>query len=217
MAKKEKDQEQVQEQEQGQGQKQFQLDNGELASRAGYIRQEFQKDRSRKEIAEELGVKYNIVFSATANMYNSHHPEGGSGGGGGQKMAEDPRDGETKARRQIMRELYEQEGWTRGEIAAHFQCPYGSVYNATKDIELPEGARNRGASRVVIEHPETGQQIARVDFIKEKAEEGWSKREIADAAGCDYNVVWSTLKQEEEKTTKQEDKGDVEDMEPEDN
>ena len=33
--------------------------------RVDYIRQEFQKGRSRSEIAKELGVPYQIVFAAT--------------------------------------------------------------------------------------------------------------------------------------------------------
>lgn len=185
----------------------FVLDNGEPTSRAGYIRQEFQKDRSRKEIAEELGVSYNIVFSATANMFNEAHPEGAKGGGRG-ASAEDPRDGVTKPRKQIMAELYA-EGWTRAEIAAHFKCPYGSVFSATKDVELPEGAKAPGrGGKVFITDPETGEQIARVDFIRQKFEEGLSRREIANLAGCDYSVVWMATKTEKPE--------DVEDVEEED-
>jgi len=203
--------EEKQELEQEQGQKQekqtFVLDNGEEGSRAAYIRQEFQKDRSRKEIAEELGVRYNIVFSATANMFNAKHPEGG--GTGQAKVAEDPRTGEQRLRKDIMRELYE-EGWTRGEIAHHFQCPYGTVYGATRDIEPPEGARNRGGGKVMMTHPDTGEEVPRVDFIREKFAEGWSRREIADAAGCDYSVVWMATKEDKDEGQEQEDKKDKE-------
>jgi len=172
------------------------LDNGEPTSRAGYIRQEFMKDRSRKEIAEELGVRYNIVFSATANMFNSHHPEGG--GTRGQSVnAEHPETKETMPRRQIMRDLYAK-GWTRKEIASHFKSPYGTVYGATKDVEPPEGSEASQGGKVFIEHPETGEQVARIDFIREKFAEGWSRRKIADAAGCDYSVVWMATKQEKD-------------------
>ncbi len=45
---------------------QYFLDNGQECSRSAYIRQEFLKNKSRSEIAKELDVSYNIVFSATA-------------------------------------------------------------------------------------------------------------------------------------------------------
>lgn len=180
------------------------LDNGEATSRAGYIRQEFMKNRSRKEIAEELGVRYNIVFSATANMFNEQHPEGGGNRGGAAVMAEHPDTGEKKMRRDIMRELYA-EGWTRNEIATHFKTAYGTVYSATKDIAPPEGARNAGGGKVMITDPDTGEEVARIDFIRKKFAEGWTRRQIADAAGCDYSVVWMATREEKDE--------DVEDQE----
>lgn len=193
--------------------KQYVLDNGEPCSRAAYVRQEFNKDRSRKEIAEELGVSYNIVFSATANMFNSHHPEGG-GGAGRAVMAEHPETGEQMARREIMRDLYGEKGWTRGEIANHFQCPYGTVYGATRDVDPPEGSKAAKGGKVMITHPETQEQVARVDFIREKWAEGWTRRQIADAAGCDYSVVWMATKEDKEEGG-DEGQSDIPDQEPE--
>lgn len=192
---------------------QYVLDNGEPTSRAGYIRQEFQKDRSRKDIAEELGVRYNIVFSATANMFNEAHPEGG-GRVGTSAMAEDPRTNEVRPRKDIIRELYA-EGWTRGEIAIHFEIAYGTVYGATKDVEPPEGSKARAGGKVMITHPETGEQVARVDFIREKFEEGWTRRQIADAAGCDYSVVWMATKEQSDDAEAESAEADVPDQENE--
>lgn len=180
----------------------FVLDNGELSSRAAWIRQEFQRDRSRKEIAEELGVSYNIVFSATANMFNSQHPEGG-GGGGRAIQVEHPDTGETMSRRDVMRDLYGK-GWTRNEIATHFKTPYGTVYGATKDVEPPEGSAAARGGKVIITHPETGEQVPRVDFIREKYAEGWTRRQIADAAGCDYSVVWMATKEDKDEAEQEE-------------
>jgi len=194
MAKKDKEQaeqvEQVVEKKD-----QYFLDNGEPTSRAGYIRQEFMKNKSRKEIAEELGVRYNIVFSATANMFNEAHPEGGGARGGASVVAEHPDTGEKKPRREIMRELYTA-GWTRNEIATHFKTAYGTVYSATKDLEAPEGSKSAGGGKVIIVHPETGEEVPRIDFIREKWAGGWSRRQIADAAGCDYSVVWMATREE---------------------
>ena len=61
----------------------YQLEDGSECSRSAYIRQEFHKDRSRQDIAKELGLKYYIVYSATANMYNVAHPENGGAGAAG--------------------------------------------------------------------------------------------------------------------------------------
>jgi hypothetical protein len=186
------------------------LDNGEPTSRAGYIRQEFMKDKSRKEIAEELKVSYNIVFSATANMFNKAHPEGASGRGQA-IMAEDPDTGETKPRREIMRSLFEK-GWTRAEIAAHFKCPYGTVYGATKDLSSPDG---KGGGKVYIDDPDNpGEQIARVDFIRAKWAEGMKRRDIANAAGCDYSVVWMATKPEKGEEDTEGDEASDEDRAP---
>ena len=193
----------------------FVLENGEPCSRAEYIRQEFNKDRTRKEIAEELGVRYNIVYSATANMENAHHKVG-QGGAGKAATAEDPRTGETRKRKDIMFELFE-EGWTRGEIAAHFEVPYGTVYSATKDATPPEGSRAAHGGKVIAEHPETGEEMPRVDIIRElyaKDEEGWTRRKIADALGCDYSVVWMATRPEKSDDEEEQDQ-DEEYMEEE--
>jgi len=187
--------------------KTYTLDNGEPTSRAGYIRQEFQKDRSRKEIAEELDVKYNVVFSATANMFNAAHPEGG-GGGKSSPIVEHPETKEQMPRKQAMEDLYAN-GWTRREIAAHFETSYGAVYSATKDIEPPEGSKAAHGGKVMITHPDTGEQVPRVDFIREKYAEGLARREIADLAGCDYSVVWMATREDKEEAD--EDVADEED------
>ena len=200
------DEEIKEEQNVGQEPEQYYLDSGEPCSRAEYIRQEFQKDRSRREIADELGVRYNIVYSATANMENAHH-QAGKGNAGKAATAEDPRSGEVRKRADIMRELYEQEGWPRRDIADHFEVPYGTVYGATKDATPPEGSPAAKSGKVVIEHPETGEQIPRIDFIREKWEEGWERRDIANAAGCDYSVVWmATRPEKDEEQDEEQDK-----------
>jgi len=174
---------------------QYFLDNGQECSRSAYIRQEFLKNKSRSEIAKELDVSYNIVFSATANMFNEKHPEGatGRGSGGRSVIVEDPRDGQMKPRAQVMKELYA-EGQTRAEIAKQFDVAYATVYGATKDVEPPEGSKAARTGRVMITHPETGEKVARVDFIREQYALGKTRREIANMAGCDYTIVWMATK-----------------------
>ena len=189
--------EQEQEQEKAPVQK-YVLDNGQEASRSEYIRQEFLKNKGRSEIAKELEVSYNIVFSATANMYNEKHPEGEGRKGGRSIMVKDPRDENApeRPRSEIMKEMYA-EGYTRSEIAVQFEVPYATVYGATKDIEPPEGTKTHGG-KVMIEHPETGEQVARVDYIREQFAAGKKRREIANELTVDYSVVWMATRPEKD-------------------
>lgn len=171
------------------------LDNGQECSRAEFIRQEFLKGKSRGELAKELDVSYNIVFSATANMFNEKHPEGGKGGGGGRSvMVAHPETGETMPRAQVMKDLFGK-GWTRSEIAKQFEVPYATVYGATKDVEAPEGSKATHGGKVMIAHPETGESVARIDYIRESFAEGKTRRDIANEIGCDYSVVWMATRE----------------------
>lgn len=192
--------------------KDFLLDDGSSSSRSAYIRQEFKKDRSRGDIAKELGVAYYIVYSATANMFNAAHPEGGSGTGSARgemiTVTEESRElvvdttayeGTEKLvnipRSAYMRELVKG-GMSRGEIAKLLDCPYATVYAATKD---EEGGTTK-ATRVVLIHPETGAEINRADYIRELFEAGMTRKEIAvhitKMTGdlCDYSTVWAATK-----------------------
>jgi transposase len=128
-------------------------------------------------------------------MFNEKHPEGatGRGSGGRSVIVEDPRDGQMKPRAQVMKELYA-EGQTRAEIAKQFDVAYATVYGATKDVEPPEGSKAARTGRVMITHPETGEKVARVDFIREQYALGKTRREIANMAGCDYTIVWMATK-----------------------
>lgn len=192
--------------------KDFLLDDGSISSRSAYIRQEFKKDRSRGDIAKELGVAYYIVYSATTNMFNAAHPEGGSGVGSarGEMIAitettreyvadRDAYAGEETLvnipRSAYMRELVKG-GMSRGEVAKLLDCPYATVYASTKD---EEGGTTK-ATRVVLIHPETGEEINRADYIRELFEAGMTRKEIAvhitKMTGdlCDYSTVWAATK-----------------------
>jgi hypothetical protein len=48
----------------------------------------------------------------------------------------------------------------------------------------------------MIEDPDTGETVPRVDFIRKKYAEGLTRREIATLAGCDYSVVWMATREE---------------------
>lgn len=189
--------------------KEYQLEDGTMGSRSAYIRQEFKKDRSRGDIAKELGIAYYIVYSATANMYNAAHPEGATGGFGnrGTMIEIELEDGtkKTVSRAEAMRADLAN-GMSRGEIAKKYDCPYATVYAATKDEETEGGSK--GGKKMVVD-PRDGVEKPRVEVIRSMYEEGKEKenirREIATALGVDYAVVWAATKEKKEEVATPED------------
>lgn len=171
----------------------YELDGREV-TRAEYIRNMFKnQDKSRGEIAKELNIPYAAVYSATANMENSHHTTGG--GGIAAKKYVTLEDGTQMARADYIRKRAK-EGATRGEIAKELQISYSAVWAATKDLEGIAGGTFGGA--VMVTHPETGESVKRVDYIRELFTQGKTRREIANAVGCDYAVVWAATRQPKE-------------------
>lgn len=215
----------------------YHLDDGTECSRSAYIRQEFQKDRSRQDICKELGLKYYIVYSATANMFNAAHPKSGSGVSGHGSIAV-PRvnakfeyiDGEgnvvateeeaaTIPRAELMRELATA-GLDRSALKDYFKVPYATVYAATKEVfNTGEGSSR---TRKTVTDPETGEEINRSDYIRSLYQdgEGMTRREIAkqltDMTGelVDYATVWAATKPaKEEEVEEVEVEEEVEDVE----
>lgn len=176
------------------GRKLYKLDDGQMASRSVYIRQEFKKNRSRGDIAKELDVAYGIVHSATANMTNEVHDGTGRGGG---RVVMIEFDGVTMERRQVMRQMFEN-GKSRSEIAKYFDTPFGTVYQATKDLGESSG---RTGGKIMIEWPKgSGEEKARVDVIREMWTSGeFTRRQIANELNCDYAVVWMTTREKSDK------------------
>lgn len=197
----------------------FYLDDGTECARSAYIRQEFCKNRSRKDIANELDVKYYIVYAATANMYNDIHRESGNNtkGRGSQivskvnknfefvnddgEVVETEEEAGKVPRADLMRELI-QEGVTRKDLQKHFDVSYATVYAATKDICDELGLSS--ATKKVITHPETGEEVNRADYIRELYADGTglTRREIAEYLTkltgelVDYAAVWNATKPE---------------------
>jgi len=168
----------------------YTLPSGQEASRAEYIRYLFkEKDMSRGEIAQELNVPYSTVYSATANMENSHHQVGQSGGPS-RKFVE-LEDGTRMTRSEYIRKRV-QEGVSRSEVAKELNVSYSVVWAATKGMDI---VSNGSSGAIVIEHPDTGEQVRRVDYIREAFfEKGMTRREIANQIGCDYAVVWAATR-----------------------
>jgi len=198
------------------GNEQYRLDNGEVTTnRSEYIRQEFEKDRGRSDIAEELQISYNIVYGATANMTNESTRESRM------VLMEDG-----TPRKDYIREQIE-EGRTRSDIADELGVSYNIVYAASKDMDAA-GSRGRQA---VIEG-ELAEKLGvedgtpRTDYIRAEYEKGKTRREIADEVGVDYSVAWRATRDmkdpnaEDEETNENaqhEDAEQYEDSDAEDN
>lgn len=166
----------------------YTLDNGQECSRSAFIRQEFMKDRSRGDIAKELGIAYGLVYTATANMYNLVHPEGGTGRTGNRGAILE--DGTSRA--DMFRKVVADGTKTRGELAKEFDIPYATVYAATKDVVIPGGEATHGG-RVILEDG-----TPRAEYIRAQYAAGVTRRAIADELHCDYAIVWAATKGKKE-------------------
>lgn len=195
----------------------YYLENGEKCSRSAYIRQEFEKNKSRQDIAKELGVQYYVVYSATANMYNTVHTADSTGNGRSSvSVAKVNKDfaflnaaGEIVAteaeavqvpRADLMRELADA-GVARKDIKDHFGVAYATVYAATKS----EGSTGTRERKMVID-PETGESVKRNDYIRKLFADGMERKAIAKKLTdmtdelVDYATVWAATKPKKEET-----------------
>ena len=101
-------------------------DNNVELSRKEYVIREFcEKNRSRGEIAKELNVSYQIIFSYTKNLQNSHHNENTNGRS---IMIED------KTRKQYVIDEFNKNR-SRGEIAKELNVSYQIVFSYTKNLQ----------------------------------------------------------------------------------
>lgn len=196
----------------------FYLDNGEKCSRSAYIRQQFEKGMSRQDIAKELGVKYYVVYSATANMFNEAHPADSTGTGRGSvsvpkvnsefkfvdaegNVVETAEEAVQVPRADLMRELADA-GVKRNEIKDYFGVAYATVYAATKDASATGNTRERK----MVTDPETGEVVKRNDYIRKLYAdgEGMDRKAIAKLLTdmtdelVDYATVWAATKPKKE-------------------
>lgn len=87
----------------------------------------------------------------------------------------------------------------RGEIAKELGCAYGIVYSATANMEnavhkaTEDGGTARGA---VMEHPTTGEMVARADYCREQVEAGRSRGDLAKELGVAYATIYAATKEQ---------------------
>lgn len=134
-------------------------ETGQEMPRADYIRERFEGGAHRREITEELGVAYQIVFASTRDLTNAHHAPGKRGGNSSQITVTNEEGEEVQiARTEYMRQEY-RNGRERSEIANELGVSYGLIYSATKDVErdpeVVEAAKREASANVAEEDGET--------------------------------------------------------------
>ena len=195
----------------------YELADGSIGSRAAFIREKFVNDNmSRKQIAEEFGFDYRVVYSATVNMHNE--AEGGSRGrsavnavikvnvenqvvevkevdgaqvtfvnGEASDITYAEDDLMDKSRNEWIQEVVAA-GMSRGDVAKILDVSYGVVYGLTKDAE--------GTRQTYTVTLEDGTEMPRAEYIRRQAAAGVSRGDIAKELGVPYSVVWQATKTE---------------------
>lgn len=193
----------------------YALADGTEGSRAAFIREKFvDENLSRKQIAEEYGFDYRVVYSATVNMTNEAEAttRGRSAtnavikvNGDNQLVEVKTIDGApvTFVNSEAVDFVYGEEdladkkrndwitemvdgGVSRGDVAKMLDLSYGVVYGLTKDAE-----GTRSTHMVTLED---GTEMSRSEYIRKRVAEGLSRSEVAKELDVAYSVVWQATK-----------------------
>jgi len=114
----------------------YQLDNGIVTTvRAEFIRQEFNKGKSRNDIVNmlnEMGdrVTYGIVAGATVNMDNGTIKRQGG------RIYIEFEDGTKIPRKEYIIEQIVEKGRTISDVSKELGVPYNRVYRTVEDIDI---------------------------------------------------------------------------------
>jgi DNA invertase Pin-like site-specific DNA recombinase len=116
------------------------------------------------------------------------------------------------SRAATMRAMFKN-GMTRSEVAKEMNVTYKTVFAATRGLEQEGGSSGTtvGRQKIMITHPDTGEEVPRIDYIREAFEKGQSRGEIAKKLNTTYQIVYQATKGAE-----QADSDDDEDEELED-
>lgn len=180
-------------------------------SMANMIRNEFEKGKSRKQISLELGVKYNTVYKATANMHNDSHPDIGKSVASSPivprinldgnflnengDIVEDKKDAFLMTRNNLVVELFSTGKIRRTDLAKFLNISYATVYSNTRHIE---NETIRGVEKHI--KLSDGNKITRNEYIQELFKQGHSRKQIAvlitqqTGEYIDYATIWHLTK-----------------------
>ena len=166
----------------------YELDNGtQTTVRSHFVRQEFVKGKSRKEIVkmlQEMGdpVSYGTIASATANMDNGTLVNRG-------RVFLEFENGKKFPRKEYIIDQIINKKRTVVELKEELNISYDSVYAAIKGLQ---GVTKQHGGKVKIKL-EDGTEIYRTDYIRKRWSEGAKVREIATETSCEYTIVYNTL------------------------
>jgi predicted transcriptional regulator len=124
--------------------------------------------------------------------------------GGGVAVAE-----KKPSRAAQMREMFKA-GKTRAEVAKEMGVTYQTVFAATRGVEQEGGSSGTsvGRQKIMITHPTTGEEVARIDYIREAFEAGKTRGDIAKELNTTYQVVYQATKGAEQASDEDEDEDD---------
>ena len=105
-------------------------EDGRKLSRNEFIKELFLMDFSRKEIADVLECRYQIVYQATSLLENNAH----NGGSTGRTIIVETADGRKIPRAEYIRELFNND-MSRGDIARLLKVQHQIVFQATKGMD----------------------------------------------------------------------------------
>ena len=195
----------------------YTLADGTQGSRAAFIREKFLNDNlSRKEISEQFGFPYRIVYGATVNLQNEadatsrgRSPQNASITVNAENQLVEVKtvDGVettfvngvavdvvyaaeelvTKDRNQWIKEQVAA-GVSRGDVAKILDLSYGVIYGITKEQD-----GTRATHEVELED---GTKISRSEYIRRLLASGKTRGEIAKELDVPYSVVWQATKTE---------------------
>ena len=147
--------------------------------RAEYIRQEFAKGKTRRQIADELGISPGIIAGSTANMegnirkYNRTFVKLDTGEV--ITRAEYIRQEVIGNKRQVM------------DVAKELGIKYDSTYAAVRKMKgIPKGTHG---GKIFVKLPD-GNVIPRIDYIRDQITKGVSKQELMKELDCDYHTIY---------------------------
>lgn len=177
------------------GKEKFVLDDGtETNVMSDYIRQEFKKDKTRRQIQEELSeklgkqVSIRTIYSATARMENANVKSK-------TPVYVEFSDGSKMLRTEYIRNKVVNERVTIPEVAEELNIPYQTVYTTVKDYDdLP--VKSIGKNRTIEVN---GEEIVWKDYIIQRYNKGLTVSEIADEMNEEYQSVYQVIYKERKK------------------
>jgi DNA invertase Pin-like site-specific DNA recombinase len=113
----------------------------------------------------------------------------------------------------LMREAFKS-GKSRSEVAREFDVTYQTVFAATRGME-GGGGPSVGRQKIMVTHPDTGEEVARIDLIREMFEGGKSRGEIAKALNTTYQIVYQATKGAEQAADEDDEDEDDDELEGE--